>query len=59
MTITEVEQRGGIVRVRAEDAAGHQLAADVTPLAAAELDLYPGRAVVFSLKATAVTLYPA
>ncbi len=59
VTITEVEQRGGIVRVRAEDAAGHQLAADVTPLAAAELDLYPGRAVVFSLKATAVTLYPA
>lgn len=58
-TVTEVEQRGGIVRVRADDHHGHQLAADVTPHAAAELDLYPGRPVVFSLKATAVTLYPA
>ncbi len=59
VTVTEVEQRGGIVRIRADDHHGHQLAADVTPRAAAELDLYPGRAVVFSLKATAVALYPA
>ncbi len=59
VTVAEVEQRGGIIRVRAEDAAGHHLAADVTPHAAAELDLHPGRTVVFSLKATAVTLYPA
>ncbi|MEA4945620.1 MAG: ATP-binding cassette domain-containing protein [Propionicimonas sp.] len=58
-TVTEVEQRGGIVRVRAADHHGHQVAADVTPHAAAELDLYPGRAVVLSLKATAVALYPA
>ena len=58
-TVAEVEQRGGIVRIRADDHHGHKLAADVTPHAAAELDLYPGRPVVFSLKATAVTLYPA
>ena len=58
-TVTEVEQRGGIVRIRADDHHGHHLAADVTPHAAAELDLYPGRAVTLSLKATAVTLYPA
>ncbi len=57
--VAEVEQRGGIVRIRADDHHGHKLAADVTPHAAAELDLYPGRPVVFSLKATAVTLYPA
>ena len=59
VTVSEVEQRGGIVRVRADDHRGHKLAADVTPRAAAELDLYPGREVVFSLKATAVALYPA
>lgn len=58
-TVTEVEQRGGIVRIRADDHHGHKLAADVTPHAAAELDLYPGRPVVLSVKATAVTLYPA
>jgi molybdate transport system ATP-binding protein len=58
-TVAEIEQRGGIVRIRADDHHGHKLAADVTPHAAAELDLYPGRPVVFSLKATAVTLYPA
>ena len=58
-TVAEVEQRGGIVRIRADDHHHHNLAADVTPHAAAELDLYPGRPVVFSLKATAVTLYPA
>lgn len=58
-TVTEVEQRGGIIRVRADDRHGHHLAADVTPHAATELDLYPGREVVFSLKATAVALYPA
>ncbi|MGC3954758.1 MAG: ATP-binding cassette domain-containing protein [Propionicimonas sp.] len=58
-TVLEVEQRGGIVRVRADDHHGHQLAADVTPHAAAELDLYPGRPVVLSLKATAIELYPA
>jgi len=59
VTITEVEPRGAVVRVRADDGHGHLLAADVTPRAAADLDLYPGRRVVYSLKATAVSLYPA
>ncbi len=59
VTVAELEPRGGIVRVRSDDGHGHLLAADVTPRAAADLDLYPGRRVVYSLKATAVALYPA
>lgn len=58
VTVAELEPRGGIVRVRADDHRGDVIAADVTVQAAAELDLYPGREVVFSLKATAVALYP-
>lgn len=52
VTITEMEPRGDSVRVRA----GH-LAADVTPLAAAELELAPGLPVVFTVKATEVSVY--
>jgi molybdate transport system ATP-binding protein len=52
VTITDVEPRGDSVRVRAD-----HLAADVTPLAAAELDLAPGLQVVFSVKATEVSVY--
>ena len=37
----------------------HVLGADITPRAAVDLDLFPGRRVVYSLKATAVTVYPA
>lgn len=53
VTITDVEPRGDSVRVRAD-----HLAADVTPLAAAELELAPGLPVVFSVKATEVSVYP-
>ncbi|MDQ7992703.1 MAG: TOBE-like domain-containing protein, partial [Propionicimonas sp.] len=59
VTVAEVEPRGPVVRVRGDDGHGHLLGADITPRAAADLDLYPGRRVVYSLKATAVTLYPA
>ena len=58
VTIIELEPRGDLVRVRGDDHHGHSLAADVTPLSVAELDLYPGREVTYSLKAAAVTIYP-
>lgn len=59
VTITELEPREHQVRVRAEQANGTTLVADVTTQAVSELDLYPGRAVYFTVKATAVTIYPA
>lgn len=57
--IAELEPRGDLVRVRGDDRHGHFIAADVTPLSVAELDLYPGREVTYSIKAAAVTIYPA
>jgi molybdate transport system ATP-binding protein len=51
-TVTELEPYGDQVRVRAGD-----LAADITTLAAAELDLVPGLRVVFGIKATEVAIY--
>ncbi|MFC7494439.1 MULTISPECIES: sulfate/molybdate ABC transporter ATP-binding protein [unclassified Nocardioides] len=51
-TVTDLEPLGDRVRVHAGE-----LAADVTPLAAAELDLVPGLRVVFSVKATEVSVY--
>lgn len=54
VTITELEPHGDQVRVRA-----HDLAADITPAAAADLALEPGMSVYFVIKATAVTIYPA
>ncbi len=57
--IAELEPRGDLVRVRGDDRHGHFIAADVTPLSVAELDLYPGREVVYTIKAAAVTIYPA
>ncbi|MDF1605383.1 ATP-binding cassette domain-containing protein [Nocardioides sp. YIM 152315] len=56
-TVTDLEPLGDRVRVHAAPRAGQSLAADVTPLAAAELDLAPGLRVVFSLKATEVSVY--
>ena len=56
--VTEVEPRGGRVRVRARGASGQGLAAEVTAGAVSELDLYPGRDVSYVVKATAVTIYP-
>lgn len=58
VTIAELEPRGDLIRVRGDDHFGHTIAADVTPRAVAELDLYPGRQVTFSIKAAAVTIYP-
>ncbi len=58
VTVTELEPRDAQVRVRARDDGGATLLADVTASAVSELDLYPGREVFFSVKATAVTIYP-
>ncbi|MCA0297000.1 MAG: ABC transporter ATP-binding protein [Actinobacteria bacterium] len=57
--IVELEPQGDLVRVRCDDHHGHVIAADVTPVSVAELDLYPGRDVVLSIKAASVTVYPA
>ncbi len=59
VTVTELEPHDAEVRVRARDEAGHILLADVTAGAVTELDLYPGQTAFFSVKATAVTIYPA
>lgn len=58
VTVAELEPRGELVRVRADDHHGHVLAADVTLRSVAELDLYPGCEVTYSIKATGVTIYP-
>ncbi|WP_440708706.1 sulfate/molybdate ABC transporter ATP-binding protein [Herbiconiux sp. YIM B11900] len=52
-TITDLEPRGDLVRVRSAE-----IAADVEPGLVAELDLAPGRAVVFSFPADAALAYP-
>ncbi|WP_407317114.1 ABC transporter ATP-binding protein [Isoptericola halotolerans] len=52
-TVRSVEPHGDLVRVRTE-----HLAADVTPQAVAELSLVPGRAVVGTVKAAEVDVYP-
>ena len=59
VTVTEIEPRDALVRVRAVTAAGENLLADVTSPAVGALDLYPGRQLSFAIKATAVTVYPA
>lgn len=58
VTIAELEPHGDLVRVRSDDHHGHFLSADVTVGSVAELDLYPGREVTYSVKAAAVTIYP-
>ena len=58
VTISELEPRDDLVRVRADTGEGLTLTADVTVGVVAELDLHPGQPVIFSVKATAVTLYP-
>lgn len=50
--VTDLEPLGDRIRVHAGN-----LAADVTPVAAAELDLSPGLPVAFSVKATEVAVY--
>lgn len=58
VTVTELEPRGDRVRVRATAPGGDSLTADVTPSAVSELDLYPGKAVFYAVKATTLTIYP-
>ena len=56
--VRELEPRGPQVRVHC-DAGGHVIVADLTPAAAAELNLGPGAAVVLVAKAAAVSVYGA
>ncbi|MFE3191498.1 sulfate/molybdate ABC transporter ATP-binding protein [Nocardia sp. NPDC059240] len=58
--VSELEDRGGIVRVRAADVPGAAagLAADLTPAAVARLGVTPGMEVYFAVKATEVDVYP-
>ncbi|GAB2524447.1 sulfate/molybdate ABC transporter ATP-binding protein [Nocardia heshunensis] len=58
--VAEMEDRGGIVRVRAMDGPGATagLAADLTPAAVAQLGVAPGMEVYFAVKATEVDVYP-
>jgi molybdate transport system ATP-binding protein len=52
VTVTDLESLGDLVRVRAGE-----LRADITPQAAADLDLAPGSPVRFTVKATEVAVY--
>lgn len=56
--VEELEPRGAQVRVHAV-ASGTRVVADLTPAAAAELDLVAGTAVVLVAKAAAVSVYAA
>jgi molybdate transport system ATP-binding protein len=58
VTISELEPREDQVRLRASTRAGQLVTADVTAPAVSELGLLPGTTVYFSLKASAVTVYP-
>lgn len=53
-TVTALEPHGDLVRVRTD-----HLAADVTPQSVAELDVYPGASIWFSVKAAEVDVYAA
>ncbi|MCG2620756.1 ATP-binding cassette domain-containing protein [Arthrobacter sp. I2-34] len=54
VTVSDVEPQGSHLRVHAGG-----LYADITVAAAADLDVAPGMALYFSVKATAVEIYPA
>lgn len=57
--VSEIENRGDLIRLRGEEDAHHAaLMADVTPAAAADLDLTVGAMVHFVVKATETTIYP-
>jgi molybdate transport system ATP-binding protein len=56
-TVTTIYRHGDALRI--ELAGPIQLAADVTPAAAVQLELAPGREVWAALKATEATCYPA
>ena len=53
VTVTHLEPLGDRVRVHAAE-----LSADITPQAAADLDLAPGTTVLFTMKATEIAVYP-
>ena len=59
-SVVDVVPRGEVVRVRARPDAlpGHDVLADITLGAAAELDLTPGASVHLVVKATAVRVHP-
>jgi molybdate transport system ATP-binding protein len=57
VTVSAVERHGDTVRVRLTGSL--DVAADVTPVAVAELGLGPGAAVWASVKATETSVYPA
>jgi molybdate transport system ATP-binding protein len=52
--VTALEPHGDLVRIRTD-----RLAADITPAAAAELDIHPGGTVWLSVKAAEVDIYAA
>jgi molybdate transport system ATP-binding protein len=54
VTVSDVEPHGGHIRVHAGG-----LYADITPAAAADLEVAPGMALYFSVKATTVDIFPA
>ena len=59
VTVAALEPRGATVRVRAAaDDGGAGLFADITAAAVTDLDLVPGRAAWFVVKATEVTVHP-
>ena len=58
VTVTELEPRDDQIRVWAVTDRGAIFAADVTAPAVSELELLPGRTVYFSVKASAVSVYP-
>ncbi len=59
ITVAEIENRGDLVRLRGEEDGHHAaLMADVTPAAAADLDLTVGASVHFVVKATETSIYP-
>ncbi|MFD3596302.1 sulfate/molybdate ABC transporter ATP-binding protein [Nocardia sp. NPDC058640] len=55
--ITEITDRGGIVRVRGDAPQAPGLCADLTPAAVAQLQLTLGAQVYFAVKATEVRVY--
>lgn len=59
VTIVEVAPTRDLVVVSGHTPQGQVVAADVTVRAVADMDLYPGKQVVFSVKAASVTIYPA
>jgi len=60
VTVAELDSRGAVIRVRADEQpdGAPGLAADITAESAAELRLVPGDRVYFSVKAQEVTVHP-